>query len=66
MEFAYEINPDDYAAASVIHAKLLKKSRRFSTWLYGGAILLIVSLLERERGLSPILLGAIGVWWMWA
>ena len=66
MEFEYEIQPDDYAAASVIYAKLLKKSRKFSPWLYGGAILVIVFLLERDRGLSPVLLGAIGVWWMWA
>ena len=27
-------------------------------------ILLLVALLERDRGLSPILLGAIGVWWI--
>lgn len=62
MEFEYEIKPDDYAAASVLYAKLNKNSRRLSPWLFGGAILLVVSLLERDRGLSPVLLGAIGVW----
>lgn len=40
------------------------KPRKLSPWLSGGVILLLVAILERDRGLSPILLGAIGVWWM--
>ena len=28
--------------------------------------MLTVALVERDRGVSPILLGAIGVWWIWA
>lgn len=64
MEFEYEIKPDDYAAAAVLHAKLIRNPRKLSPWLSGGVILLLVAILERDRGLSPILLGAIGVWWM--
>ena len=64
MEFEYEIKPDDYAAAAILHAKLIRNPRKLSPWLSGGVILLLVAVLEWDRGLSPILLGAIGVWWM--
>lgn len=64
MVFEYEITPEDYAAAAVLHAKLIRNPRKLSPWLSGGVIVLLVALLERDRGLSPILLGAIGVWWI--
>jgi len=66
MEFEYEISADDYAAASVLHCGLNRNFNRDGVWLFAGACLLAVALIERERGLSPVLLGAIGVWWMWA
>lgn len=65
MEFDYEISADDCAAASILHYKLSGKPRVARGWLFAGTTLVIVALIERERGLSPILLGAIGIWWMW-
>ena len=65
MEFEYEITADDYAAANVLYHRLTPLRRR-SEWFWAGAILLIVALVEREHGLSPVVLGAIGIWWMWA
>lgn len=65
MEFEYEISADDYAAAAILYQNLSGK-RSASRWMFAGACLLIICLLERDRGLSPILLGAIGVWWIWA
>ena len=66
MEFEYEISADDYAAAAILYHNLSGKRRSASEWIFSGACLLIICLLERDRGLSPIVLGAIGVWWMWA
>jgi len=66
MEFDYEISADDYAAAAILYHKLSRKLRVGRGWIFAGAVLLVVTLLERDRGLSPILLGAIGVWWIWA
>jgi len=63
MEFEYEITADDYADASVLHARLKPARERHSGWFLAGAILLIVALIERDRGVSPILLGSIGIWW---
>ena len=65
MEFDYEISADDYAAASILHYKLSRQRRVSGGWLFAGTILVFIALLERDRGVSPILLGAIGVWWMW-
>ena len=66
MEFEYEISADDFAGAAILYHNLSGKRRSASGWIFSGACLLIICLLERDRGLSPILLGAIGVWWMWA
>lgn len=66
MEFEYEISADDYAAAAVLYHRLSRKRTASSGWFLAGACLLVIGLIERDRGLSPILLGAIGVWWMWA
>jgi len=66
MEFEYEITADDYAAASVLYYRLTRTSQSGSGWLLAGAILLVVALIERDRGVSPLLLGAIGIWWMGA
>lgn len=66
MEFDYEISADDYAAASILYYKVDRERRTASGWLLAGGVFLVVALIERDRGLSPILLGAIGVWWMWA
>jgi hypothetical protein len=65
MEFEYEITADDYAAASILHYKLTRKARVAAGWILAGASLLVIGLIERERGLSPILLAAIGVWFLW-
>jgi hypothetical protein len=66
MEFEYEITADDYAAANVLYHRLISARQRGSEWFLAGAIFLIIALVERERGLSPVLLGAIGIWWMGA
>ena len=66
MEFDYEISADDYAAAHILLHKLSGKRLASAWWFLGGAFLLLVALIERDRGWSPILLGAVGIWWMWA
>ncbi len=66
MQFEYEINPDDYVSAAILYAELSNNFRKMSGWMFGGVVLLVVALLERDRGLSPVLLGAIGVWWICA
>ena len=66
MEFEYEISADDYADASVLHARLSPDRRQSFGWFLAGAILLVVAIIERDRGVSPVLLGSIGIWWMWA
>jgi hypothetical protein len=66
MEFDYEISADDYADAVVLYHKLSRKRTASSGWLLAGISLLVVGLIERDRGLSPILLGAVGIWWIWA
>ena len=66
MEFEYEILADDYAAAAVLYRKQSGTRKQDLGWLLAGTFLLVTGVIERERGVSPILLGAIGVWWMWA
>jgi hypothetical protein len=66
MEFEYEISAEDYAAASILFYKLSNKRINATGWVLAGACLLAIGLIEKERGLSPILLAAIGVWWIWA
>lgn len=66
MEFDYEIQADDYTAGQILYYKLIRKSRTLEPWFLGGFLLLVVALVERDRGLSPVLLGAIALWWMWA
>lgn len=66
MEFEYEISAEDYAAASILYYRLSRKRAANGGWFLAGTFLLVIGLIERERGLSPILLGAIGVWWIWA
>jgi hypothetical protein len=63
MEFEYEISADDYASASILYYKLTRKTRVAAGWIFAGASLVAIGLMERDRGLSPILLAAIGVWW---
>jgi len=65
MEFEYEISADDYADASVLHLRLSPKRYSNIGWFVAGAALLAVAINERDRGASPILLGAIGTWWIW-
>ncbi len=65
MEFEYEISADDYAAAALLHHRLGRKRMQAAGWFFAGASLLAVGLIEQDRGLSPILLAAIGVWFAW-
>jgi len=66
VEFEYEITADDYAAASILSFKLSRNRLTLALWLFAGLFLVLLALLEKDRGWSPILLGAVGVWWMWA
>jgi hypothetical protein len=66
MEFEYEISADDYAAASVLFYKLGRKRINAAAWAVLGMSLIAIGLSDKERGLSSILLAAIGVWWAWA
>ena len=66
MEFVYEISAEDFASGQVLHRRLRPKRFRDWGWFVGGLCLLSIGVIEKGRGFSPILLGAIGVWWAWA
>jgi hypothetical protein len=63
MEFEYEITADDYADASILYHRLTIRRQNGAGWFLAGALFLIVGLIERDRGLAPILLAAVGLWW---
>ena len=62
MEFEYEITADDYAAGAFLFWKRSFRKRQGIGWFVAGLVLLVVGVIEKEKGLSPVLLGAIGVW----
>lgn len=66
MTFEYEISGDDYAAASVLHYRLIRKPLQSAGWFLAGLVLFVIGSIERDRGLSPVVLVVIGIWWMWA
>jgi hypothetical protein len=66
LQFEYEINRDDYASAQVLNHKLSGTRRKTLTWLVAGVACLVVAVPEMKRGWSPLLLGAVGIWWIWA
>jgi hypothetical protein len=67
MEFEYEVSADDYADASILYYKLNRRRLGAGTgslFIFGG-FLLTVGLIEREKGLSPLLLVALGAFTIW-
>lgn len=67
MQFEYEVSADDYADALILYYRLSRTRPGASTgtyFLFGG-FLLAVGLVERERGLSPLLLVALGALIVW-
>lgn len=65
MEFDYEISADDYAAAQILSLRLNHNYYSGAWWFFGGLFLILLCLIERDRGWSPVLLGALGVWCVW-
>jgi len=67
MEFEYEISAEDYADALILYYRLNRRRLSTSTgslFIFGG-FLLTVGLIEREKGLSPLLLVALGAFTIW-
>jgi cyanate permease len=65
MQFEYEISSDDYVRGLILYRRLTRRIGD-AGWFLSGTLLTVIGLIERERGWSPILLAAIGVWCMYA
>jgi hypothetical protein len=67
MEFEYEVSADDYVKALIVYNGLNRKWRGAGsgTYFLFSGFLLAVGLVERERGLSPLLLVALGALTIW-
>ncbi len=67
MEFEYEVSADDYADASILYYRLNRRRLGANTgsfFIFGG-FLLMVGLIEWEKGLSPLLLVVLGGFTIW-
>src|SRR5258708_14730633 len=67
MEFDYEVSAEDYANALILYYRLSRRRLGTSTgglFIFGG-FLLTVGLIEREKGLSPLLLVVLGAFTIW-
>ncbi len=67
MEFDYEVSAEDYAKALILYYRLNRRRLGTSTgglFIFGG-FLLTVGLIEREKGLSPLLLVVLGAFTIW-
>jgi hypothetical protein len=66
MEFEYEVSADDYAEAVILYHTLSRGRWGAAGGLFiVGGFLLTVGLIEREKGLSPLLLVALGAFSIW-
>ncbi len=78
LHFEYEITPDEYVAAQLLHHKLSGLTRQKvygPIWIIVGAVLLVMSFNSRppawapydySAGLPLFLLSVIGAWWIYA
>jgi hypothetical protein len=68
MQFEYEVSADNYADALILYYRLNRTrpgGASIRTYFLFGGFLLAVGLVERERGLSPLLLIALGALIVW-
>lgn len=61
MEFEYEITAADYAQGYLLFYQLNRKTLPLVALFFAGVCFLVIGLRENGRGISPILLGSIGV-----
>jgi hypothetical protein len=67
MEFEYEVSAADYYDASIFYYRLNRRrlaAGSGSLFIFGG-FLIVVGLIEKEKGLSPLLLIALGAILIW-
>jgi hypothetical protein len=68
MRFEYEITADDFVAGQMLYHRLSSKKNyaiNASSVIFAGTILVLVAVREKLMDLSPILLGSIGIWWIY-
>jgi hypothetical protein len=69
MHFEYEITADEYVAAQLLYYKRRggrKRVERAAGWILAGLFFIVVAWNERVLNWAPILLAAIGAWWIYA
>ena len=75
LHFQYEISVDEYVAAQLLCYKLRGRRRyieRAASWGFAGAFCVVTAVhstrtfSEGAFSLPLLLLGGIGIWWMWA
>lgn len=70
VHFAYEITADDYVAAQTLYYKSYITTRkhieRAAGWSISGLVFILISWNEWGPIWAPILLAAIGVWWVYS
>jgi hypothetical protein len=67
MEFEYEVSADDYVDATILYYKLNRRglgAGNGKLFILGG-LLLTVGLIERARGISPLILVVIAAFTIW-
>ena len=69
MHFEYEITSDEYVAAQLLYHKLSGGRKRVQSavcWFLTGLSLIFVAWSKRVLDWAPIVLAAIGAWWICA
>ena len=68
MTFEYQIPEDEYVAAQLLFYSLKERTKRIAWGLVSvaGGVVLIVLACVGEPGWSSVVLGALGIWWLYA
>jgi hypothetical protein len=69
MQFQYQITVEDFVAGQMLYHRLSSGNKYLIYtigWMLAGALFVFVAVTEKLVDISPILLGAIGIWWIYA
>jgi len=69
MHFEYEITSDEYVASQALYCKLQggrRQVERAAFWILSGLFFIVIAWNDSRPSLTPILIGAIGIWWTYA
>jgi hypothetical protein len=69
MQFEYEISADEFASGQILYQRLSSGTKRQIRGIGSailGVCLIDLVLIERNIDLVAVLLGMIGIWWVYA